>query len=139
MADGRVRTNLISSQRSLVLTDIVGILPLEAHLQVVIAIDQVQEPVKQLFALIFCHAIDVLYMPSNREYALPSRDRIRAHDWMNSLQLLANIFRRAAWFIVQLEAIPFRSLAESWLLKGDRQSFQEFLVRFADAIVYLVA
>lgn len=66
-------------------TNIVRVLPLEAHLKVMTLVHNVQEPVQELLALLLCHTVDVLDVATNREDALPSCHGIGSNQGMNGL------------------------------------------------------
>jgi hypothetical protein len=52
--------------------------------------------------------VDVLGERTNSEQALPSRDRVCAHDRMNRGQVGTRILRRASWSFVYLDLFRVR-------------------------------
>jgi hypothetical protein len=86
------------------LTNIIRVLPLEADLQVMIFVHQVQEPVQQVPRLDFGHTIDVADVPADGEDTLPSGHWVRAHHRVHGPELAADVLRRAALLVVDLEA-----------------------------------
>lgn len=118
-----------------ILTDIVRALPFQPNLEVMVFVDQVEEPGQKLGTLLTRQAVDVFHMPSNGEYALPSRDRVGADDGMNGFELAANVFWRASLFVVQLESSTFSDFPEARLLESGSQALKELLIGLADAII----
>lgn len=104
-----------------------------------ILVDEVEEPVEEMLALILGHTVDVLDMATNREDALPTGDRVGADNGVDSLELAADVFGGTAGLIVQLEARRLGNFLEVRLLKGDRQALEELLIRLANTVVDLVA
>lgn len=104
-----------------------------------VAVDKVQEPLKQLGALLLGQAIDVLDVSANGEDALPPGDGVRSDDWVDGLELGADVLGCAARLVIELEAGSLCNLAETGLLEGCGQGLEELLVRRADSVVDLVA
>jgi hypothetical protein len=119
--------------------NIIRVLPLEPHLQIVVLVHQLQEPLQQSPALLFRHPVHVLHVAAHGEHALPPRYRVRPHHRMNRFQLAADVFRRAPRLVVQRESGARGDLVETGLGEGGRERLEEFLVRRADAVVDLVA
>jgi hypothetical protein len=82
------------------LTKIIRVPPLEPNLQVVILVHQLQEPLKDRFALQFGQPIDVLNVAADREDTLPPSNRICADDWVDGFELASYIFRRSPWLVI---------------------------------------
>lgn len=116
-------------------TDIIGVLPPEADLQVMSIVDKIQEPLKQLLALFVSKAVDVLNVATDREDALPSSDGVGSNNGVNGLELSAYVLRCTTRLVIQLEAGSLSNLTESRLLKSSSQRLEEFLVRLADAVI----
>lgn len=53
---------------------IVGILPSQSHLKVVVFSQQFQEPLSQMGTLVFSHLVDAFSMVANSEDTLPARN-----------------------------------------------------------------
>lgn len=104
-----------------------------------VLIHQVNEPVEQGFAFFFRHTIDVLDVSAYWEYTFPSSDRVRADNWVNSLELASDILWGTAGFVIKLEASSFRRFDKARLSEGRCQCFQELLIWLADAIVDFVS
>lgn len=104
-----------------------------------VLIYQLQEPVKQFPALLLAETINVLDMPSDREYTLPAGDRVGTDDGMDSFELWTNILRRTPFFGVELEVAALSDVFEPRLRECCCQSLKELLVRLADTVVDLVA
>lgn len=121
------------------LTNIVGGLPLESNLQIMVVIDKIQEPLQQMLALFVGHAIDVRDVSAHREDALPPSDGVRSDNGVDGLELTANILRSTARLFVELETLAFGNGAKVRLLKGCGESLEELLVRLADSIVDFVS
>ena len=81
-------------------TNVIRALPLEPDLQVVVLVDQIQEPAKQLGALLLGHAVDVLDVAAHRENGLPAGYRVGADDRVDGLELGANVLGGAAGLVV---------------------------------------
>ena len=111
-------------------TEIIRVLPAEAHLQIMILHDQVYEPVGEMFALFVAQSVDFLHMGANSEDTLPSCNRIGADHWVLSTQIFADILRGTARALEDLEAAILRKLIELRLRKGCVQPFQKSLVRW---------
>jgi hypothetical protein len=80
----------------------------------------------------------MLDMSANREDTLPSSDRIRTDDWMDSFKLASNIFWSTTSLFVKLEAPSLCSFDKAGLGKRCCECLQKFLIWFTDAIVDLV-
>lgn len=111
-------------------TEIIGVLPTVAYLQIMILHDQVYEPVSEVFALLVAQSIDFLHMSANSEDTLPSCNRIGADYWVLSTQIFSDILRSTARALENLEAVILCKLIELRLRKGCIQPFQEFLIRW---------
>lgn len=104
-----------------------------------VLVDNIQEPVQQVLALLLRHTIDVLHVSANREDALPSGHRVRPDNRVNGLEFFTDVLGCAARLVVQFEAAVVRDRLEERLLECHGEGFQEFLVGFADAVVDFVA
>lgn len=96
------------------LTDIILIPPLEANSQVVRVVYPSLEERKKLFGLLGVQLVDVLREGTHSEQALPSCDRICAHDRMDRGQVGTNILWCTSWSFMDLD-----------LFRVCRSSFQE--------------
>lgn len=76
------------------LTNTIGVLPLEAHLQIVALVDNIKEPIQQLGALLLRHATDAFNISTNRGNILPAGSGVRFYKWMNYLKFVVDI---CAW------------------------------------------
>lgn len=103
-----------------------------------VLVDQVEEPLQEMVALLLCHAIDVPHMTSDGEDALPPSDRVGADDWVDRLEVESDVLWCATGLAVELEPTLLGDFLEVWLGKGPCQPFQELLVWLADAIIDLV-
>ena len=121
------------------LTDVIGCLPLQPNLKVMISVDQIEEPGEKLLALLVCQAVDVLDVPAYREDALPSSYWVGADNRMDRFQLASHVLGSTARLIVELESGSLGDLGESRLLERSGQALQELLIRLADAIVDFVS
>ena len=119
-------------------TNVARVLPLEADLKVVVPVDKVKEPSKQLGTLLVSDTIDMLDMAADRENALPPGDRISTHNGMHCLELGPHVFRCTARFVVEGEARLLGNLLETRLLECHGETLEEFLVRFADTVIELI-
>jgi len=119
-------------------TEIIGVLPAVAHLQVVILDNKSNKPLKKMAALFFRKTIDLLDVRANGEHTLPAGDRVGADHGVLGNQLLSDIFGCAAGSGVDCEIVVFGDLVESRLGICCRQGFQELLVGLGESIVYFV-
>lgn len=120
------------------LTNIILILPLQPNSEIVVPIDQVQEPLQQLGALLVGDPVNVLDVPANRVHALPPGDWVGAHNWINGLELGADVLRGLTGLVIELEPSLLGDFAELWLFESCREGFKELLVRLADLVVEFV-
>lgn len=104
-------------------TNVVGVLPLEPHLQVMVLVHQFQEPVEERLAFMLCQSVDVLDMSPNRKDALPPRHWVRSYHWVNRLEFLSHVLRRSSFLVVQLKSSLFGHVVERRLCKCGTQSF----------------
>jgi len=105
----------------------------------VVLVDELQEPAQQMLALCLRHAIDVFHVGADWEDGLPASDRVRTNNWMDRLELRADVEGTAARLLVELEAASCRSIVEAGLCECCSQSLEELLVGLGYAIVDLVA
>jgi hypothetical protein len=120
-------------------TNVVGVLPLEPHLQVVVLVHELQEPVEQVLGLEVGDAVDVANVPANGEHALPPGHGVGANDRVHGLELATNVLGRATLLFVDAKAGVLGDLVEVRLREGRRQGLEELLERLADLVVDLVA
>jgi hypothetical protein len=64
------------------LTKIIGVIPLEPNLEIVVLNDQSLEPFKGVLALSISQTIDGLDMVSDSEDGFPASDGVSADDWV---------------------------------------------------------
>lgn len=119
-------------------TNIVRVLPFEPDLEVMVLVNQVQEPVEELFAFLLGHVVYVSHVPTDREDALPSSHRVCSDDGVYGPEDGSDVLRRAARLVVELKAIALCRLAESRLVEGDCQAFEKLLVRLADKVINFI-
>lgn len=119
-------------------TNVVGALPLQPNLEVVVLIQQAKEPVEELPALLLGHLVNVAHVDPDGEDALPPRHRVRPDDGVLGAEDRAHVLGGAPRLVVELEAVALRGGAEAGLLKGGCQALEELLVGLADEIVDLV-
>lgn len=101
-------------------TEVILVLPLQAGLQVVVLVDQVEEPLQEMVALLLCHSVDVPHMPSDGEDALPPGDRVGADDRVDRLEVESDVLWCATGLAVELEPTFLGDFLEVWLGKGPR-------------------
>lgn len=97
--------------------------------------NEIQEPLQQLFALFISETVDVLNVATDREDALPSSHGVGSNNGVDCLELSAHVLRGSTRLVIQLEAGSLSNVTEAGLLKGSSQRLKEFLVRLADAVV----
>ncbi len=107
---------------------IIRVRPAVPDLQIMILNNQLREPVQKMLALSLANFVDPLCMMTNGVNAFPARNRIRADDWVDGSEILANVLRSTALGAVELETVVLCALLEDRLRVGARQLFQEFLV-----------
>ena len=73
-------------------------------------------------------------MVSDGEHGFPAGDWIGTDDGMRSLEITADVVGRSARGGVQFEVIVCGSFIERWLGVGGSEAFEEFLVRWGDAV-----
>lgn len=73
-------------------SDIVGRLPLEATLEIMISDKQLVEPLVKHVALSLGQTVDVGEVEAVDR--LPSSDRVGANDWMHGFEIAAAVFWR---------------------------------------------
>lgn len=78
--------------------NVIGALPLEPDLQVMVLVQQIQEPLQQMVTLRRCQPVDVSGEATNREDALPAGDWVCANDWVYGLQVFAYILGSSTRF-----------------------------------------
>lgn len=121
------------------LTDVVGVLPLQADLQVVVLVHKAQEPVEELLALLIGHAVDVAHVPANGEDALPSGHWVRPDDGVDRPEDLSDVFRGAPRLVVELEAVALRRGGKDGLVECYGQFLEELLIGLAEEIIYFIS
>jgi hypothetical protein len=78
-------------------------------------------------------------MTSHGEDTLPASNRVGAHDWMDGLELRADVLGGTARLVVELEAIAFSCLLKPGLFEGDCKAFKKLLIGLADLVVDVIA
>ena len=73
-------------------------------------------------------------MLSDCEDGFLAGDRIGADDGVRGFETIADVVGRATRGGVQFEVIVFGSFIKQRLRKGGSKAFQEFLVRWGDAV-----
>lgn len=104
-----------------------------------VPVDQIQEPLEQLGALVLGHVVDLLDVDANGEDALPAGDGVGAHDRVDCLELGSDVLGRAPRLVVDFEPGDLGDLVEAWLFEGGGEALEESLIRLADAVVDFVA
>lgn len=104
-----------------------------------VLVDQLQEPAQQVLALRISHTIDVFDVSAHRVNGSPASDRICPHNWMDCLELGADIEGTPTRLFVQLEASSCCGVVETRLCECGSQGLEELLVGLGDAVVDLVA
>ena len=73
------------------------LLPLEAHLQVVVELNEVEEMLQDGVRLVFRHANNALREVRIDEDGLPARDGVGANDRVNGLKVTTYVTGRSAF------------------------------------------
>ena len=120
-------------------TQVVFVLPLEAHLQVMVLDHKIHEPVKEVSAFILGQSIDLVYMLANGKHALPACNWVCSDDGVSGSKVISHILRRASGFRIQSEFITCRTFVEQGLRIRGSQSFEELLIGSRDPVKYFVA
>ncbi len=119
--------------------NIMDVLPLETHLQVVVLHDELHEPVEEMPGFLIAQPVDALDVVPDSEHRLPSCDRVRANNRVDRLEDLAHVFGCATCSTPELKVVLLCRLVEAGLGVEGRQSVEEVSQRRRDAIVELVA
>jgi hypothetical protein len=69
----------------------------------------------------------VLNVVTESEYTFPSRHRIRADNWVDGFEHIANVLGCASRFGVEFETIFISSFFEAWLRISGCEGFEKFL------------
>lgn len=95
-------------------TNVVGVLPLEPHLEIVSVDDQVVEPLQEIIAFFLLEAIDVLGEHAHGEDGVPACDRIGSDDlmymsilWSLHLDIVKGVSLHTGWLASR--ALPILS------------------------------
>jgi hypothetical protein len=130
-----------SMERAAIIPDgnIIGRLPLEPHLQVMVIDQQPAKPLQQRLALQLRDPIDMTNVSADGEDALPPRNRIRTNDGMHGCEVAANVLRRATRLIVDCETATLSGFDESRLAESGSQALEELLIWRRDAIVDFIS
>jgi len=101
----------------------VVLVPLEAHLEIVVAGNQLEEVGLQDVTLAVGDIVDVASsdLSTGGEQALPAGYGICADDRMHGLEVEARVLGRAAIFVDQLESVLLLDIDESGLIMGCRE------------------
>ena len=121
------------------LTDIISILPLMPHLQIMILNNELQKRFQQRRTLLRFEPIDLLRVDADGIDGLPARDGIGADDGGNGREVGADILGGAAGAFEEGEAAFRGDGVELGLGKGAGEGLVELLVGFRDAVVDVVA
>jgi len=123
------------------LTNIIRVPPSEAHLEVVILIDDIAELVQQFLRLSRVELVYILGEGSQGVNALPTGDWIGRHNGMDGSQLLSSIGRVTPGFSVDIDMlrIPLGGFDEAITNKGGSQTLKELLILFRKAIIDLIS
>lgn len=73
------------------------LLPLEAHLQVVVELNEVEEMLQDGVRLVFRYPDNALREVGVDEDGLPARDGVGANDGVNGLKVATNVTGRSAF------------------------------------------
>lgn len=119
--------------------DVIGVLPLVAHLQVVVLDNELHEPVEEVLALLLAQAVDALAVVTDGIDGLPAGDGVGADDGVDGLEDLAHVLRSAALAAVHAEAVTLGRLVEERLRVIRSQGVEEGAQGGRDALVELVA
>lgn len=103
------------------LTNVILVLPFQSDLQIVILVDQVEEPLQEMVALLLRHTIDIPDVASNGEDTLPPSHRVGADNRVDRLEVESDVLRSATRLTVELEPTSLGDLLEEWLRKGPSQ------------------
>jgi hypothetical protein len=130
----------VCGNQGLKLTEIVHILPLQSHLQVMVLRDDGSKFLQQITTLLVVQFVNVLWKRAQGEDAFPASNRVGSYNRMNSFQFLSNVLRTASLFLVQFHPlwVCFSGADESVANESGSQSFKELLISLREAVVYLV-
>lgn len=117
------------------LTNIVLVLPVEPHLEVMVLVDQIEEPLQQVITLLLGQPDDMFGEAADWEDALPPRHRVCPYHGVNRFQVGADVLWRTASCRVELEVEPLGGFPEILPIEGSRQGLEELLVGLRDAVV----
>ena len=120
-------------------SDIVGVLPLEAHLEVVVLDNKLSKPVEEMLALLLGQPIDALTVVADSIHRFPARDGVGTDDRVDGLEGLADVLGRATLATIYAEAVALGCLVEERLGVVGGQCVEEGAQRGRDAVVQLVA
>lgn len=117
------------------------LIPLEAHLQIMVIGDELQEISLQDIALAIRDIIDVARgdLSAGRKDALPARYRIGTNDRVHSLEVGTGVFGGAAVFVDQLDAVLVADVDKVGLVVGGGEGLGDFLESGGEAVVGLIA
>lgn len=112
------------------LTNIILVPPLETNSQVMRVVYPFLEERKKLIRLLRVQLVDVFGEGTNSEQALPSCDRVCAHDRMDRGQVGARVLRRTSRSFVYLDLFRIRrsSFCERFATECCCQAFEKFAV-----------
>lgn len=120
-------------------TDVIGVLPLEPDLEVVVLVKKLKEPVEELLTLLLGDTINVTDVASHRENTLPTGDWVGPHNGMDGLEDGSDVLRCTTRLIVKLEAVTLSGLCKAGLLESHLKCLDELLERFAEDVIQIVS
>lgn len=117
------------------------LVPLEAHLEIMVVRNKLQKIGLEDFALSLSNVIDVpcSNLPTGGKKTLPAGYRIRADNRVHSLEIKSGILWRAAVFVDQLKAVLFADVYEIGLVVGCSEGLGKFLYNWGEAIVCFIS
>jgi hypothetical protein len=132
---------IVSEGATLKLTNIILVPPLETNSQVVGVKYPSLEECKKLFRLLGIQLVDILGEWTHGVYALPSGDRVCAHDRMNRGKVVSNILWCATRTLVynDMFGISCSSFQKSIADKGRCQALEELAVWLGKSERYVSA
>lgn len=121
------------------LTDIIFVPPFEANLQVMVLGDGVVEFLQDVLAFVRMDFVDVFRKGTDGEDTLPPGDGVGAHDGMDGRERPADVLWRAARVDIEGGTPRVGGFDEAVTDERGRQTLEEMLDGFAEALVDLVA
>ena len=118
---------------------VVGLLPPEPDLQVMVLDDQLHEPVQKMLGFLIRQAMDPFHVVADGKDGFPARHRVSANNRMDRLEDLADVLGGAARGRVDGEVVALGGVAEQWLGVVGCQGVEELAEGRRDAVVEFVA